>query len=309
MARHRSESIPFLRPKRLHRPPTAGLRQVYAAALSMAGSAVFAALVHSGVHLTGATIPVVEVAFFRSLFALVAIAPALLLNPARRVWRTRNPVLQLVRGVVITTSMFFWFYGLATVPLVEVVSLSFSAAIFVTAGAALFLGERVGAQRWAAVLVGLAGALVILRPGLVEVSLGSLSTLAGSALWAAGILMTKRLAREDGNLNFVLYTGGCAVILFAVPTAWTWEAPPWWMLGILAGMGVFTALGHVLMSNALRLADATVTMPIDYTRLVWTALIGHVVFNERPEIQTWVGAAMIVGASLFIAYRESRTSQ
>ena len=274
----------------------------------MAGAALFAALVHSGVHLTGATLPVIEVAFFRSLFALVAIAPFLLRHRQHLAWRSRSPIWQLVRGVSTTLGMFFWFYGLATVPLVEVVSLSFSSAIFVTVGAALFLGERVGPRRWAAVLIGLAGALVILRPGLVEVSLGLLSALLGSVFWAASLLMTKRLSREDGNLNFVLFNSVCAVVLMAVPTAVTWEPPPWEILGVFAAMGVFSALGHVLMSNALRLADATVTVTIDYTRLIWVALIGYFFFSEQPEIHTWAGAAMIIGASLFIAYRESRSS-
>ncbi len=272
----------------------------------MAGSALFAALVHSGVHLTGASIPVVEIAFFRSLFALLAIIPFLLLDPARSTLRSRSPLRQLIRAAATTSGMFFWFYGLATVPLVEIVSLSFSASIFVTIGAALFLGERVGVQRWSAVLVGLAGALVILRPGFVELSLGSLSALLGSVLWATAILMTKRLAREDGNLNFVLYNSVFAVVFLAAPTVATWETPAWWILGVLAAMGMCSALGHILMSNALRLADTTVTLPIDYTRLVWAALIGYLVFNEHPGIHTWIGAAMIIGACLFIAYRESR---
>ena len=273
----------------------------------MAASALFAALVHSGVHLTGSSIPVIEIAFFRSFFALVAIMPFLFLRPQRTAWRSRSPIRQLIRAIATTSGMFFWFYGLATVPLVEIVSLSFSASIFVTIGAALFLGERVGVQRWSAVLVGLAGALVILRPGFVEVSLGSLSALFGSVLWATAILMTKRLAREDGNLNFVLYNSMFAVVFLAAPTVVVWQTPAWWILGVLAGMGIFSALGHVLMSNALRLADATVTMPIDYTRLVWASLIGYVVFKEYPGIHTWIGAAMIIGASLFIAYREARS--
>ena len=288
------------------RSQAASRRLVYLAALSMAGSCLFAALTHSGVHLTGAHLPVVEVAFFRALFSLLAVLPILLLDPGRAIWRPRNPVRQLVRGVVTTAAMFFWFYGLATVPLVDVVALSFSSAIFVTAGAALFLGERVGAQRWAAVLVGLAGAGVILRPGLVEVSPGSLSTLLGSALWASGLLMTKRLTREEGNLGFVVNFSVCAIVLLAAPTVLVWQTPAWWLLGVLAAMGVFSAIGHVLMSNALRLADATVTMPIDYTRLVWASLIGYLFFAEEPDRFTWIGAAMIIGASLFIAYRESR---
>ena len=281
---------------------------VAAAAICMAASALFAALSHSGAHLAGATLPVIEVACIRSLFAVAAVLPFMVLDPARPAWRTRSPFLQLIRSVVISVSMLLWFYGLATIPLVEVIALSFSTAIFVTIGAALFLGERVGPQRWSAVVVGLAGALVILRPGFVEVSLGSLAALLGSAGWAAGILMTKRLAREDGNVNFVFFTSICAVILFAPPTLITWETPSWRLLGVMAGMGIASAAGQVLISNALRLADATVTMPIDYTRLVWAALIGHFFFDEQPKIYTWIGAAMITAACLFIAYRESRVS-
>ena len=279
---------------------------VYLATLSMAASALFAALVHSGVHLTGATLPVVEVAFFRSLFALVAILPVLWMYRPPLPWRPHSLRRQILRGAFISVSVFFWFYGLATVPLVEAVSLSFTAALFVTIGAALFLGERVGAQRWGAVIVGFAGALVILRPGFAEISIGMLSTLLGSVLWAAGLLMTKRLSREDGNLSFVLFTAGCTTVLFAVPTAISWVTPPGWLLAILAAMGLCTALGHWLMSNALRLADASLSMPIDYLRLVWVGLIGYFFFGEQPDILAWFGAAMIIGASLFVTYRESR---
>ncbi len=272
----------------------------------MAFAALCQALVQSGVHLTGATLPVVEVAFFRSLFAVVVVVPFLFLKPARPVWRSQNLRGQIIRALSTTISMFFWFYGLSTVPLVEVISLSFTSTIYVTIGAALFLGEKVGPRRWAAVCIGLTGALVILRPGLVPLSLGMLSAMLGSVLWATGLLMTKRLSREDGNLSFVVYAAGCAAIFFAVPTAITWETPGWDLLAVLFGMGIFTAIGHVLMSNALRLADASVAMPIDYTRLVWAAVIGYFFFNEQPELLTLVGAAMIIGASLFIIYRESR---
>ena len=280
--------------------------RVTLAVLSMLAAAAIASLVHVLVRIAGEELPIIEVSFVRSMLGGVFLAPLLFLRSNRGGWRTRNLRMHAIRGAVTATAVFFWFYGLATIPLVQVVALSFSAAIFTTIGAALFLGEKVGPRRWSAVFAGLAGAMVILRPGLIEISPGSLATLLGSALWAVSVLLVKRLARQDGNLTIVLYTAFFVAVLSALPAAVVWKMPSDEVLWLLLGLGAVSALGQVVFTNALRHADVTVTIPADFTRLIWAALLGFLLFEEKPDIYTWAGGFMIVGASLYIAYRESR---
>ena len=271
----------------------------------MLGAAVLASLAHSGVRFASAELPLFEVAFVRAVMGFAVLTIMMLFSQRRFGLRTRALPLQLLRGVIICASVMFWFYGLSTVPLAKVVVLSFSSSIFLTIGAAVFLHEKVGIRRWSAVAGGLLGALVILRPGLVDISLGALSTVLASILWAAATLLLRPLSRYDGNSTIVLYSLLAIVVITAIPTALVWEQPSVEMLWIILGLGMAAAFGHMAFANALRHADATITIPADYTRLLWSALLGYVLFHERPDIYVWIGAAMIIGSSLYITYRES----
>ncbi len=255
-------------------------------------------------HLSAAMHPF-EVTFFRNLFGLLVVLP-LLVRGGRAALRPRSPRLHLLRSAFGLFAMLAWFYGLSVVPLAEATALSFTSVIFGSLGASLVLGERMGVRRWSAVGWGLLGALLILRPGWQALNPGALIVLFASLCWAAALLTVKRLARTDPVVTIV---GWNSVLLtvFSFPVALLeWRTPSAVELGWLVLVGLLATAGHLAMTRAFQLADATVIFPVDFTRLLWASLIGVLAFGEWPDLWTWVGGTVIFASTTYLSYREAR---
>lgn len=268
-------------------------------------SALASSVMHVIVRIASQEISSLQVTFLRSIFAFLVLVPFMIRSGHMKL-RTKRPWLHIVRGVLSFLSVASWYYALATIPLAEATALSFTSTIFVTAGAALFYGERVGAMRWGAVLLGLTGTLVILRPGFAIVSWGAILTVASGLLFAAAMLIVKTLARSDDNLTIIFYAP-LLVAIFAFPPAvpfWIWPSGTIWLIGL--AMGTLAAISHWVVTEALRIGQASVTMTADYSRLVWTTLIAYVLFKELPDAWTWAGSALILASTIFITLNETR---
>lgn len=265
---------------------------------------LMSSLLHLGVRWTSPHLPTIEIVFIRSAFTLLATMPIFMAS-GQVSWNTRNLPLQLARGVVGVASMGFWYYALGQMPLADAGVLSFTTGIFITIGAALWFGEPVGLRRWSAVIVGLIGAIIVLKPGTGMISFAAIAAVGSSALWAVSLLMAKALAKYDSSITITfwqpLITAPIAGLL-AIPV---WQWPSLNVLAILAAMGIVAAIGNYCYVHALRIAEASVTVPADYVRLLWMVLWGFMLFGEIPGWSTWVGAALIVGSTLFIAIREA----
>ena len=214
--------------------------------------------------------------------------------------------LQIIRGLIGVGSMSTWYYALGQLPLADAGALSFTTAIFVTIGAAIWFGEEVGLRRWSAVIVGLIGALIVLKPGSGVLSWPAIAAAASSALWAASLLMSKELAKYDSVTTITFYQP-----LMILPVAFLGTIPVWVMPSqevwlCLFGMGCAAAIGNYGYVKAIRIADVSVTMPADYLRLIWMASWGFWVFGEIPGLSTWIGAALIIAAAFFITIREQQ---
>ncbi len=255
-------------------------------------------------HVSGELHPV-EIAFFRNAFGLLFILPWLA-RAGLGSLRTRRLGLHALRAGTGTLAMIFLFTALAWMPLAEATALTFTAPLFATAGAALVLGERVRLRRWSATLVGFAGTLVILRPGAEAVTPAAAAALAASAFIAASMLAVKALSRTEHPNAIVLYMGLLMTPLSLVPAlfVWTWPEPATW--GWLALLGLVAMVGQLMMARAFAAADASAVLPFDFARLVFVALFGFALFGERPDAWTWVGAGIIVAATVYIARREAR---
>jgi drug/metabolite transporter (DMT)-like permease len=271
----------------------------------MLAAGLCSSLLHIGVRIVSPVLPTIEIVFLRSLFTLMATLP-FVLRPANVAWRTNAPGLQVVRGVVGVTSITAWYFALGRMPLADAAALSFTTGLFVTAGAALAFGEAVGMRRWSAVLVGFLGALIVLRPGAGVVSWAAISAVASSALWAGSLLLAKQLARTDSSLTITFWQPLMTTPLALLATIPYWVWPEVGPLMILMAMGVVAAAGNYCYIHAIRTAEAAIVMPADYVRLVWMAGWGFLFFAEVPLLSTWIGAALIIGATLFITIRESR---
>jgi len=246
-----------------------------------------------------------EIAFFRNLFGLLTVMPIAWGGGVAGL-TSRQPGVHLLRSLFGIFAMLSWFYSLSVVPIADATALSFTAVIFGSVGAALFLGERMRVRRWTAVAVGLTGALVILRPGFEEVDAGSLLVLFSSVCWASALLTVKRLSRTDSTVCIVTWNS-LLLTLLSLPAAlavWQWPSPV--ELGWLALIGGLATVGHLAMTSAFKAADASVVFPVDYTRLVWASLLGYLVFGDPLDAWTWVGGTIIFASTTYIALRERK---
>ncbi|MCL4768094.1 MAG: DMT family transporter [Hyphomicrobiaceae bacterium] len=281
---------------------------VITAVLLMLLAGLMSSLLHVGVRIVSPEVPTIEIVLLRSLFTILITFP-FLFRGGRISWRSSRLDLQAVRGVVGVCSMTAWYYALAVLPLGDAGALSFSSAIFVTLGAGVLFGESVGVRRWTAVVVGLIGTAIVLRPGSGLLSWGAVAALGSSILWAVSLLMAKRLAKYDSTLTITFYQPlmiAPFALIGSLPV-WVWPSLESWL--VLLGMGLLAAIGNYGYVHALRIADASISMPADYVRLLWMVGWGYLLFAEIPAISTWVGAALIMGSTLFITWRESRLAR
>jgi drug/metabolite transporter (DMT)-like permease len=266
--------------------------------------AVFAAMSGLIKHIS-ATVPALEIVFFRNLFGLMALAPWFWRNGFRALKTTRIG-LYLGRSTVGTVTMSFWFLGVSMVPLAEATALSFTAPLFATILAIFFLGEKVRIRRWTATLVGFAGAMIILRPVVSTIDPGTIMVMISAASMATASIFLKKLMATDSPAQAVAWAGIIMVPMTLVPALFVWIWPTPEDLLWLLGLGVIATIGHISFSKAISLSDVTAILPFDFTRLPFAALIGYFAFSQTPDFWTWVGAAVIFASSLYISWREAR---
>lgn len=221
--------------------------------------------------------------------------------------RTRRPGLHLVRlgGAFIALTCGIW--AVAVLPLTVATTLAFAQVFFVALLARVFLAEQVGWHRLSAVIAGFVGVIVVMRPGVEGVvALHALIPILGALGAAAAITAVRSLSQTETTATLLLYQALFVGALSGVPLFWLWQTPDlagWCLLLVMGGM---SALGQWLGVRALRLGEASVVGPIEYSKLIYATVLGFVVFHELPDGYTLLGAAIIVGASLYILHREAR---
>jgi drug/metabolite transporter (DMT)-like permease len=247
----------------------------------------------------------------RYFFGALVMLP-LVLRAGGVTLRTNNLKLQLARNAVHTVGSGMWFIALPFVPLAEITAISFTSPIFLAIGALLFFGEKARADRWAAILIGFAGVLLVLYPKLehgIAANWASLILIAGAPVSAASYLLAKRLMRYDSPETIVLWQS-MLVSLFTLPVAlFFWQPMTLAHLAIFVFVGVLGSLGHYALNRSLKAADVAATQPARFLELVWAAALGFVVFADIPPVWTFAGALVIFGATTWIARREARASR
>ncbi|MEO5628834.1 MAG: DMT family transporter [Thermomonas sp.] len=266
------------------------------------------------IRLASATEPVLEIAFFRNLFGLLALLPVLLL-PAirngrpteylRQTLHTKQLPRYLVRCVIGLVSMFLGFWSIANLPLSQAIALAYSSPIFVTIAAVLMLGEKVRMRRWMAVLAGFIGMVVIVRPWSHAFSMGSLVAVSAAVITAIVAIQIKQLSRTDGPDTIVLWTYLFWVPMSLLPMLWVWHPPQGiaWLWLVLSG--VLGTIGQLLWTRALRLGEVSALTPISFVQLVIVTIAGWLWFGESLDRWTAIGAAIIFSATAYIAHREA----
>lgn len=253
-------------------------------------------------------VPVFEIIFFRNAFAFVPLGLYIWRTTGFEVLKTRRPLGHLLRSAVGLTGMVCGFSAVQHLPLTEATALQFASPLFMTALSAMLLAEKVGPHRWAAVIVGFVGVMIMARPipghmNVVGVTFGILS-----ALGAAGAMVAiRQIADTERGPTIVFYftLGGTAVGLVGSLVG-GWTVPDAQTLGLLVLAGLIGGVGQLFLTEALRAAPIGVVAPFDYTQLVWAALLGLVIWGELPHPATVVGAVVVAASGVYILHRELR---
>lgn len=228
----------------------------------------------------------------------------LVLPRIRTVARTRYPKLQFARSVFLLIGTTMFFFGLSHLGLAEATAIMDINPMLITLGAALFLGERLGPRRTIGVTVALIGALIVIRPGSEVFSPAAIFPVVAACSYASFVLITRRVGRDEDVWTSLFYTAifGAVVLSLIVPAVWEPVPPRLWVL--MGGIALAGALGQLLMIRALSEAEASLVAPFSYVGLLFAALFGALVFGEYPDLYTYIGGAVIVGAGVYVWHRE-----
>ena len=261
------------------------------------------------VRLLSGDMSVIQMVFLRSALGLWVIAPFLVNRAAGGQAagpRFSRPGLHLIRGVLFTCALYCGFYALSALPLATATTLFFLAPVFATAGAAVFTGERVGPRRWAAVIAAFLGALVILRPGFTEVSPAMLAAVGSAGFFATTLLISRPLAAADGPTSILLSSSVIAALAMAIPATVHWapmSAAAWGLTIVLVAASSARMYADI---RAYSLSEAGYLAPFAFLRLLFIAAAGWLFFREGLDGPTLAGATIIIGATVFIAWREAK---
>ncbi|MEL6520675.1 MAG: DMT family transporter [Pseudomonadota bacterium] len=256
------------------------------------------------VKLLGSDVPAAQGAFLRYALGLVFLVP--MIRPMLQTQIDgRGFSLFFIRGAAHTIAVTLWFYSMTQITIAEVTALNYLSPIYVTLGAALFLGERLAVRRLAAIAVALFGALVILRPGFRELETGHLAMIATAIFMGASYLIAKRMSGLVSPAVIVGYLSIMVTIGLA-PFAWAvWVPVSWFEIGILFLVAAFATAGHYTMTLAFRAGPVAVSQPATFLQLVWATLLGILFFDEPLDWWVVAGGCVILAAVCFITWREA----
>ncbi|MEX3008414.1 DMT family transporter [Hoeflea sp. TYP-13] len=256
------------------------------------------------VRYIGTDIPAVEAAFIRYAFGVLMFVP--MLGPIiKKPPSLASMRIYALRGLVHGIAVILWFFAMARIPIAEVTALGYTAPIFVTIGAAIFFREKLHFRRVAAVVVGFAGTMVILRPGFHEIASGQIAQLAAAPLFAASFLFAKRLTQDEDPVVIVIMLSIFCTLVLLPGAVLNWSNPSLGEIFWLAVTAIVATIGHYTMTRALRAAPLTVTQPVSFLQLVWATALGIVIFGEPMDPFVLIGGGIVVAAITFISHREA----
>lgn len=253
----------------------------------------------------GSDLPSTQAAFLRFVFGLVFFVPVIRQLRAVRM-SARQLRLFVIRGAFHACGVLMWFFAMTQISIAEVTAMNYLTPIYVTIGAALFLGERLAWRRILAIIVALGGAMLILRPGFRELSPGHYAMLFAALSLGGSYLITKLMS---GEVSAEVIVGMLSIIVTIVlaPFAYAvWVPPSWDQMGWLFLVAFFATAGHYAMTRAYAAAPVAVTQPVTFLQLVWAVILGWAVFGEALDVWVILGGVLILAAVSFIAWRESR---
>ena len=257
------------------------------------------------VKLLGSRIPTLEILFFRSLIGFLFVLPLFLRNPMEPL-RTKRQGAHLVRGLVGTVGNICFFWTITHMLLADAMALQFSRPLFMIPLALAFLGEMAGWRRTAVTMVGFVGIVIYARPFTAGFEPGVFVGALGALFGALVVICIKRLATTESTRVIMFYYAFWTAAFSLLPTLWLWVTPTWPELALLAVVGLLGISGQGMITHGWTLGEATALVPLDYGRIVYSALLGYLVFGELPGRWSFAGMALIVASSLYLVLSEAR---
>ena len=264
----------------------------------------FGSLMGVFMRLAQSDINVFTASFLRFGIGFVIILPYLFYSKFN-VYKTNNIKLHFIRGIINVPTMYVGFAALMFIPLEQIQALHFIVPLIVTFLAVFFFKEKIRFVRITALIIGLIGMLVMLRPGIIEINIGVYMVLFSSLVWSFIIIITKFLSKNDSPITILTYQYSLVTFFSFFIVIFFWETPSsivflYTFLAALSG-----TILHIALIYSYKLVDLTLTQPFTFLSLIWASLFGYNVFGEEPDIFTWLGAIIIFSGVLIIFYRES----
>ncbi len=266
------------------------------------GFAVFS--FHDAVIKSIEGIPVFQVAFFAVLFSFVPFTLFLAFDGRERSMRPRLPVHVALRCLFTVIGLLSVFYAFSKLPLSEVYSMLFAAPILITLLAIPILGERIRLIRWFAIVLGLIGVLVVLRPGSGSFTFEHLAAVTAAVCVACNSIVTRKIGSREHSVTLIIYPMLTNVVVTGIATAFVYVPMSGEVLLKLCAIGVLSVIGQTLMIMAYRSSEAQFVAPMQYSQMLWALIFGAWIFNESPDRTVLLGSAVIVCSGLLFLWRE-----
>lgn len=250
-----------------------------------------------------------QIMFFgRSLAVPLAVALAMRSGGLRQI-KSKRPWGHALRAGLMIATMLCFVYALKHLPIADTIAIGFAAPLFMTTLSVFFLKEKVGPRRWAAVLIGFGGVIVILQPSGAGFGWAALSALASAATYAMLFITSRKLTATESGPCLIFWNSFTMLVCAGIGMLWDFSLPSGVDIWVFIATAVFGALGQLLMTEAFRYGEVSLLAPIEYSALIWATLFGWLVWNELPSFTVVAGAAIIIASSAYILHRETRVKK
>ena len=266
-------------------------------------SIIFGTLMGTFIKLAQEELNVFTTGFLRFFFGFLIITPYIL-KTKFEVFSTKNLKIHILRSALNLPAMLLGFAALAMLPLEKMTAIHFIVPIIVTILAVIFLKEKIYLYRSIALVIGFLGMLIILRPGIIDISIGIYMALISSLIWSVVIILTKKVSKDDSAIT-ILSHQYVYMSLFSFPLViYFWDQPSLKTIILILCAAISGTILHIALNHAYKLVDVTMTQPYSFLGLVVSSIIGYFVFSDKPDFYTWLGASVIFCGVLLISYRE-----
>ena len=274
----------------------------------MAASTVGFAVMHTMIRHISTDLHTFQIVFFRNFFGLLVFLP-MFMRYGVQPFKTQHLPRHLLRAGLNIIAMSAFFYALSITPISRVTALAFSAPLFTAVLSVFILKEKIRLHRWSAILFGFVGALIILRPGVIPLDLGSMLVLLSAFAWGITMIVIKILSRTDSAMTITSYVTLLLAIFALGPALWVWRPLDVTTLLWLVAIGITGTLAQVALAQSLKEGETTAVLPFDFLKLIWVSMIAYWLFGEVADLWTWIGAAVIISSGIYVAHREKIVKQ